>query len=48
MMQDPNELALVSTLAVPFAFALFELRRTPFRLSLAGAHLAAGGGGGRS
>jgi hypothetical protein len=35
LLQDPNELALVSTLAVPFAFALFELRRTPFRLSLA-------------
>ena len=35
LMQDPNELALVSTLAVPFAFALFELRRTPFRLALA-------------
>jgi O-antigen ligase len=36
LMQDPNELALVSTLAVPFAFALFELRRTPFRLGLSG------------
>ena len=36
LMQDPNELALVSSLAVPFAFALFELRRTPLRLALAG------------
>jgi hypothetical protein len=36
LMQDPNELALVSSLAVPFAFAMFELRRTPFRLVLAG------------
>jgi hypothetical protein len=36
LMQDPNELALVSSLAVPFAFALFELRKTPLRLALAG------------
>ena len=35
IMQDPNELALVSSIAIPFAFALFEQRRTLARLLLA-------------
>jgi hypothetical protein len=35
LMQDPNELAMVSSMAIPFAFALFELRRTIPRLLLA-------------
>ncbi len=35
MMQDPNELALVASMTIPFAFALFELRRTMPRLFLA-------------
>jgi hypothetical protein len=35
MMQDPNELALVSSMTIPFAFVLFELRRTMPRLLIA-------------
>jgi hypothetical protein len=35
IMQDPNELALVGSMAVAFAFALFELRRSAPRLVLA-------------
>jgi hypothetical protein len=35
IMQDPNELALVGSMTVAFAFALFELRRTGTRLLLA-------------
>lgn len=35
MMQDPNELAMVASMTIPFAFALFELRHTMFRLLLA-------------
>ncbi len=35
IMQDPNELALVGSMAVAFAFALFELRRSTARLALA-------------
>jgi O-Antigen ligase len=34
MMQDPNELALVASMTIPFAFALFELRRSLGRLFL--------------
>jgi hypothetical protein len=40
LMQDPNELAMVSSMAIPFAFALFELRRTIPRLLLAAATFA--------
>jgi hypothetical protein len=36
IMQDPNELALVGSMTVAFAFALFELRRSVPRLLLAG------------
>ncbi len=35
IMQDPNELALVGSMTVAFAFALFELRQTAPRLLLA-------------
>jgi hypothetical protein len=35
IMQDPNELALVGSIAIPFAFALFEQRRTLARFLLA-------------
>jgi O-antigen ligase len=35
IMQDPNELALVGSMTVAFAFALFELRRSAPRLALA-------------
>ncbi len=34
VLQDPNELALATALAIPFAFAFFELRKTLFRLLL--------------
>ena len=39
LMQDPNELALVGSMAIAFAFALFELRRSLSRLTLAAATL---------
>ena len=35
MMQDPNELAMVASMTIPFAFALFELRRSLPRFALA-------------
>lgn len=35
IMEDPNELAMVLAVALPFAFALFQSRRTPPRLLLA-------------
>jgi hypothetical protein len=34
VLQDPNDLALATTLAVPFAFAFFEMRRSALRLAL--------------
>ena len=34
VLTDPNELALATSLALPIAFALFEIRRTTFRLLL--------------
>jgi hypothetical protein len=34
VLQDPNDLALATSLAVPFAFALFEIRRSALRLAL--------------
>jgi hypothetical protein len=34
MMQDPNELAMVASMSIPFAFALFELRRSLARFVL--------------
>jgi len=34
VLQDPNELALATALAIPFAFAFFEMRKTLFRLLL--------------
>jgi hypothetical protein len=33
-LMDPNELALATSMALPFAFAFFEQRRTTFRLAL--------------
>jgi O-antigen ligase len=39
IMQDPNELAFVTSIAVALAFAFFELRRTLPRLLLAGTTL---------
>jgi O-antigen ligase/polysaccharide polymerase Wzy-like membrane protein len=35
IMEDPNELAMALSLALPFAFALFQSRRTPPRFLLA-------------
>jgi hypothetical protein len=35
MTQDPNELAMVASMSIPFAFALFELRRSLGRFILA-------------
>ena len=34
VLQDPNDFALATALAVPFAFAFFEIRRSPLRLLL--------------
>jgi len=39
LMQDPNELALMGSMAIAFAFALFELRRSLGRFLLAGGTL---------
>jgi hypothetical protein len=35
VMEDPNELAMVLAVALPFSFALFQARRTPWRLLVA-------------
>lgn len=42
-LQDPNELALALGIAMPFAFAFLDRRRTPARLLLAGLTCAAVG-----
>jgi O-antigen ligase len=42
IMQDPNELALVTAMAIPLAFAFVELRRSGPRLLLAALTLGAG------
>jgi hypothetical protein len=34
VLTDPNELALATSLAIPFAFAFFELKRTTLRLAM--------------
>ena len=34
VLQDPNDLALATSLAVPFAFAFFEIRRSVLRLAM--------------
>ena len=39
IMEDPNELAMVLSVALPFGFALFQARRTPLRFVLATAAL---------
>jgi len=40
IMEDPNELAMALSIALPFAFALFQTRRSPPRFMLAAGALA--------